>query len=524
MLHILIIVMLAAIATHDAIAKEGGTLSWYYDGLAGWWTPVVVAGPMLVLAALAWLVCGAAGRMLDVGRGEAMDAAERVCSTARIGAVCLHAANVLVFGWIDSIRAVIGDVIVLDELIAILPALLVFCATWAAQWPLEKRVRDSVSKRELDTGRPTYPMPTRGQFVVGNLRHQVLLSLVPFTMLMAWAECAERIADWLSSRSAAATGLLAWLGSVARDPSSRSSGLLAAQFIGVAVVLSFAPLALRFVWDTVRLSPGPLRERLEGMCRQHAVGVRELLVWRTHGAMINGAVMGLWGRLRYILLTDALLDSLMRHQVEAVMAHELGHVRHRHMPWLAGVMLASLLGLSLVGTLVLWGWALYAMPRMGEAPTLLAGLYAIGSLGLELAIGIGLLVGTLSIVLYVSRRFEWQADAFAAMHLSTPGALQGELGPGAEVPADSPRIISAAGVAAMTGALAAVSELNHVPMERGSLRHGSLGLRIRKLHKLVGVPFESVPIDRTVRRIKIATAIAGFVVLVLMAAAMWWGL
>lgn len=521
MLHILIIVMLAAIATHDAIAKEGGAFAWYYDGLAGWWTAGIVAGPLLVLAGLAWLVCRAAGSLLDGGRGEALDAAERVCSAARVGAVCLHVANVLVFGWIDLIRGVIGDVIVIDELIAIAPALLVFCGTWAAQWPLEKRVRDSVSKRELDTGVPTYAMPTRGQFVLGHLRHQVLLSLVPFTMLMAWAECAERIADWLSNRSAAATGILAWLGAMARDPSSRSSGLLAAQFIGIAVVLSLAPLALRFVWDTVRLSPGPLRERLEGMCRQHEVGVRELLVWRTHGAMINGAVMGLWGRLRYILLTDALLDSLMRHQVEAVMAHELGHVRHRHMPWLAGVMLASLLGLSLVGTLILWGWAAFALPAEAEVSTVRAGVFMLGSMGLELLIGIALLVGTISIVLVVSRRFEWQADAFAAMHLSMPGAL-GE--PPAPAAGDAPQgVISAAGVAAMASALAAVSQLNHVPMERGSLRHGSLGLRIRKLHALVGVPFAAVPIDRTVRRIKVATAVCGLFVLGLMAAAMWLG-
>jgi len=528
LLHVLVIVMLAAIATHDALARAGGGLGWYYEGVAGWWTVPTVALPMLVLAGVAWLVCRAAGSMLDHGYAGGIVLAERTTSAARVGAVCLHLANVLVFGWLDLVRSVMGDVIIVDELVAITPTLLVFCATWAAQWPLEKRARDAVTIRGLDSGLVMYPMPTRRQYVVGHFRHQVLLSLVPISMLMMWAECAEWGADWLSRQSGAAGGVLAWLGAMASDPSTRSSGLLAVQFIGVGIVLSLAPLALRFVWDTVKLSPGPLRERLVGMCRQHDVGVRELLVWRTHGAMINGAVMGLWGRLRYILLTDALLDSLPRQQVEAVMAHELGHVRHKHVPWLAGVMITSLLGLSLVGTLVLWGWALVAMPDMESGATAVQiGAYTVGALGLEVVVGAALLGGTILAFFYVSRRFEWQADAFAAMHLSTPGALEpvavGEPAEGGEAGTKAGGVITAEAVGAMAGALAAVSQLNNIPLNRGGLRHGSLALRIGKLHALVGVRMDALPIDRTVRRIKWATVGGAVAIGALMGAAMWFG-
>lgn len=542
MLHVLVILMLAAIAVHDVVVRDSAALGRHSEGAAGWWTLTVVIVPLMVLSTLAWLVCRAAGTFLDYGRGRALLTAERTNSAARVGAVCLHAANVLVFGWLDLVRSVIGDVVVIDELMAITPPLLVFCATWAAQYPLEKRVRDAVTLRQLDAGCTVYPMPSRWQFVLGNFRHQVLLSLVPITMLLAWAEGAERSLDWLASHRGAASGVLAWLGGVASDQSTRSSALLAVQFIGVGVVLSVAPLAMRFVWDTVRLSPGPLRERLIGMCEQHNVGVRELLVWRTHGSMINGAVMGLWGQLRYILLTDALLDSLPRQQVEAVMAHELGHVRHRHVVWLAGVLIASLLGLSLVASVALWAWAsVIPMARAGQWGGNVApfpgAAWAIGELGLELGSAAAMLGGTLCIFAFVSRRFEWQADAFAAMHLSTPGALGPP--PAAQVTAVTEDGVAAearekgeqgAGlvlpeaVAAMAGALGAVSRLNSIPLERGSFRHGSLGVRIRKLRRLAGVSAGKMPIDRTVRRIKIATLVTGVLVGAVLCAATWYGL
>jgi len=533
LLHVLVIVMLAAIATHDALAKDGAILSRYYAGVSGWWTVPAVLVPMLVLAGVAWLACRAAATMADHGRVGAIAAADRTATVARIGAVTLHVANVLLFGWLDSIRAVIGDVIVADEMLAITPPLLVFCATWAAQWPLEKRVRDAVMIRGLDSGITLYPMPSRLQFVVSHLRHQVLLSLVPITMLLGWAECAERAADWLSARRGTASGVLAWLGSIASDPSTRSGSLLAVQFVGVAIVLSLAPLALRFVWDTVRLSPGPLRERLVGMCRQHDVTVRELLVWRTHGAMINGAVMGLWGRLRYILLTDALLDSLPRHQVEAVMAHELGHVRYRHVPWLAAVMITSLLGLSIVGTLVLWLWGLATAPNGPEPSMAAAAAFVVGSIGIEVVVGVGLLVGTVLIFAFASRRFEWQADAFAALHLSLHGSPGQSVVPSSDNRTDhnaiastetpSARVITPEAVESMAGALQSVSYLNNIPLSRAGFRHGSLALRISKLRKLTGLRIDALPIDQTVRRIKHVTFAAALAVAVLTAVLVWLG-
>ncbi|QKK09010.1 MAG: hypothetical protein HND58_13120 [Planctomycetota bacterium] len=95
-------------------------------------------------------------------------------------------------------------------------------------------------------------------------------------------------------------------------------GSVGLQLLGVVALLAFLPLALRLLWDTVPLGPGGLRDGLVAMCGRYRVRVRNILVWRTHGAMINGAVVGLLPRLRYIVLTDALLETLSGAQVEAV--------------------------------------------------------------------------------------------------------------------------------------------------------------------------------------------------------------
>lgn len=58
-------------------------------------------------------------------------------------------------------------------------------------------------------------------------------------------------------------------------------------------VMAVSPLLMRFVWDAVPLGPGRLRDRLMAICERAGVRVRGLLVWRTHGTMLNGVAMGL---------------------------------------------------------------------------------------------------------------------------------------------------------------------------------------------------------------------------------------
>jgi Zn-dependent protease with chaperone function len=212
------------------------------------------------------------------------------------------------------------------------------------------------------------------------------------------------------------------------------------------------------------------------MCVRQRVKVRELLVWGTHGTMINGAVMGFVGPVRYILLTDALLESLPQVQVEAVMAHELGHVKRRHMIWL-GVAAVSAITLAQLGidagVGLVWGegaLSLDAVQAGVALVSLLAGLAVFG---------------------FVSRRFEWQADAFAVQHLSGAGPT-----------------VSEEAAVAMAGALESVARLNRIPREKFTWRHGSIGTRQRKLVALAGQRADRLAVDRHVRWLKLCAVAA----------------
>lgn len=147
------------------------------------------------------------------------------------------------------------------------------------------------------------------------------------------------------------------------------------------------------------------------------------------------------------------------------------------------------------------------------------GLLMIGSLTLGL-LGFG----------FVSRRFEWQADAFAVKQLTVLKPDDAAEGGGSgddritgslfEMEMAGQRVgaplVTREAVAAMTEALDSVAVLNHLPREQMSFRHGSIAHRQRRLQKLVGVPLDSLKIDRSVRRLKWALGFCGAGVLGLM--------
>jgi len=361
------------------------------------------------------------------------------------------------------------DWVLVDEVAVMLPTLGLLAFSYAVYYPIDRRLREATLFSRADEGLPIYPVWTRGQFVVAQLRNQFAMVLGPLLVIMAWSETLVKL------RAAEVIGDTTQL-------------WLMPAGAGVAFVL--APLLMRKMWDTVPLPPGPIREKLLSMCDRHGVAVRDLLLWRTFGGMINAAVMGLFGRVRFILLSDGLLDQVSDREVEAVMAHELAHVRLRHLWWLlinaaGGVAVLSALGDALLA--VEMDWPMWAQ----------AALAAIG-LGLW-ALGFG----------WVSRRIERQADTFGARHMTLVHAERGRASVGettltSELPAmanNPPTRFDEFGVESMIGALQRVADLNHIATTRRSWRHGSIAWRQGHLRSLVGRPLNRAPIDRQMRKI-----------------------
>lgn len=419
----------------------------------------LAVAPMIVMAIVIEAASRRAGRVMDRhGQLRPFVAAEALAGRLRILGLSWYVAAMTSGGWVACAHELAGAVPLGQELLVVLPPVAFLAALWWSLHPLEARVREAMLFRQLASGAPVYEIPTRGQFVLGLIRHQVLLVAAPMLLVSLW----EDVVNLLSARLDQP-----WWQAV--EPAVRWAGLVG--------VLLLSPVVLKAVWSTVLIRGGPLADQLQEMCRRHGVRIRGPYLWRTHGAMVNGAVLGAFWPMRYLLLTDALLERLDSLQVEGVLAHEVAHVKRRHLPWLA---------VSVAACVLAAGWA--------------------ASIGLHLAevddaggvVGMGVSLAMLALAAaafgWVSRRFEWQADAFAAAHLSATR----------EAAAITPMAASV-----MESALGRVAELNGVPVARFSFRHGSILDRQRRLGALVGVDLARLPIDRSVRRIKIASVVVG---------------
>lgn len=478
MIQIILISLIGAVVVHDSSAVLAHTTAWSW-GVLTWYL-----GAMCSIAVVVHIFTVWCGRQLDrTGEWRHVRDAERVLWLSRLGAAGVHWWGVLSLGWLDAVRGLVGgDWPAVDELLCLAPALGVLASGWASYWEIDRRLREASFIGTLDTGAPARTLPTRAQFVADQFRHHVLVILLPMTAIGLWSESVEIV-----ERAAAAEW--EWL------TRSALAGrvVTAVHFAGPVIVLALMPWGLRHVWRTSRLGEGPIRVRLQRLCERQRVKCRDFLVWHSHTGMVNGALVGLLPGMRYILLTDALLERLSETEVEAVMAHEVGHAARRHIPWMGAGVLVSVLGTELlIRRLVPGEWG--------------GGGSGLGDAAAGVSFGMSLLVGML-VFGWISRRFERQADAFAAQHLSGWSVRRGE-------PTPAP-LISPEAAEAMAGALSHVSRLTNHPEDQFTFRHGSIAGRRRGVLALTGAPADNLAVDRTVRRIKLATLIAVICVLVM---------
>ena len=100
-----------------------------------------------------------------------------------------------------------------------------------------------------------------------------------------------------------------------------------------AVMIVIFPVLITRLWKCTPLPPGPVRERIEEFCRKQNVEYKEIMVWPLfEGQALTAGVMGFIKKFRYLLITPALMKVLTPEELEAVIAHEIGHVKKRHLP------------------------------------------------------------------------------------------------------------------------------------------------------------------------------------------------
>lgn len=170
-----------------------------------------------------------------------------------------------------------------------------------------------------------------------------------------------------------------------------------------------APLFNRFE----PLPEGEVRRRVEALLARCGFASKGLFVMdgsrrSAHG---NAYFTGL-GRAKRIVFFDTLVSRLEAPEIEAVLAHELGHYERRHVQKRIVLMfVASLAGLWLLGWLSRQPWF---YEGLGVSP-------GIGELDATALVLFLLVMPVFTFLLQplfaaVSRRHEFEADAFAARH------------------------------------------------------------------------------------------------------------
>jgi STE24 endopeptidase len=173
-----------------------------------------------------------------------------------------------------------------------------------------------------------------------------------------------------------------------------------------------APLFNKFT----PLQDDSLRARIEGLMQRVGFASKGLFVMDGSKRSAHGnAYFSGFGAAKRIVFFDTLLSRLAPHEVEAVLAHELGHFKLKHVLKRIAVMFAISLGfLALLGYLKTQVWF---YTGLGVNPMLLESNDAMALILFMLTLPVfTFLFSPLSSV--TSRKHEFEADAFASKHTS----------------------------------------------------------------------------------------------------------
>ena len=183
------------------------------------------------------------------------------------------------------------------------------------------------------------------------------------------------------------------------------------------LILVFYPTLIAPLFNTFKpLADESLKARVQALMQRCGFAAKGLFVMdgSKRSAHANAYFTG-FGAAKRVVFFDTLLNKLTPGEVEAVLAHELGHFKHRHViKRIASMFALSLLGFALLGWLSVQPWF---YDGLGVRPALTAPNDAVALLLFLLVTPLfGFFVSPLFALL--SRKHEFEADAYACQQAS----------------------------------------------------------------------------------------------------------
>jgi len=416
-----------------------------------------LAGYVAVAGALGVAACAAGLRALrgEVrGRPPSMRAHNLLMILAQCWLVLALAALITAgYGQLVTERLALARVPLAGEAAAVAPFVAGIMLVWVAVYPFHRCLRRRLTRAGPGGAAPAAAW-SLGQFLSYNLRHHVLLIAVPIGLIVAATDSLRMYV----------VGLL---------PVGWGQYVIpAGMVVSAGVVLLCAPAMIVRIWRTEPMGDCPLRRGLEEMSAQMGLRYRSIHVWRSDGVIANAGVMGLVAPLRYVLISDGLIDRMSLDEIRGIFAHEAGHMLSHHILYYVLFAVAGVTMCTVAGEAVAY-WAHWP-PWAGQALVLvlLAGAWG-GGFG------------------WLSRRFERQCDIFAAWALDRPAE------------GDDPIAITWRGAGIFAAALQRVAALNGIPLRQRNWRHGSIASRVGCVLQTAGSGAGRRAIDRLVRRVKV---------------------
>jgi Zn-dependent protease with chaperone function len=188
----------------------------------------------------------------------------------------------------------------------------------------------------------------------------------------------------------------------------------------MGILVIFLPVLIRFFWGCKALESTEKVLRIKDFLNEKSFKYRSILDWPVfEGRLMTAGIMGVIPRYRYLLVTDSLLKALSADELEAVMAHEMGHAKYRHILFY----LLFFLGFMIVspGFYDLPFYLFLVFPSLAEA------MSDLGETGVPVAeviqfmpVLILLLIYFRYIMGFFMRNFERQADLYSAQLIGSP--------------------------------------------------------------------------------------------------------